>query len=359
MRVSEFSADISVDNGVFFNGKMCALRSISAAFVRSFAGKGSRLIDATAATGVRGIRYALESGIDNPVLIDMNKKAYENAAKNVRANSVRAEVLNVSFQEFANACGERFDIIDVDPFGSPAPMIYDAFKIAKNGTLLMVTATDTAVLCGAHRNACLKIYGAVPLHTELCKEAGMRILLGYIATNAAQFNFGIEPLMCISDMHYMRIFARVSHGAADALASVKGMGFAGQCSSCRSFSYGNGISAVSRVCARCGSGVTLSGRMWLGKLCSAKAIGKVSEAAAELADKDAAGLLGSLSKELDLPFFYSVPRLTRMLSIGAVSHKKVMSRLIDAGKTASGTQYCKDSVKTDAGYESVISAVTG
>ena len=31
------------------------------------------------------------------------------------------------------------------------------------------------------------------MHTELCKEAGARILLAFIARNAAQFNFLVVP----------------------------------------------------------------------------------------------------------------------------------------------------------------------
>ncbi len=357
MKVNELSAGISVSKGVFYNPKMQPLRSISVAFVKANARKGARLLDATSATGVRGIRYALEAGIKEPVLIDMNNDAYANSVGNVKANGVKADVREKSFQEFANTNDERFDIIDIDPFGSPAPLIYDAFKISKDGTLLMVTATDTAVLHGAHANACIKIYGSVPMHTELCKEAGARILLAFIARNAAQFNFGIEPLMCISDMHYLRLFMRVSHGASKALASVKELGILRQCGSCRYFEYEQGICAPDVKCAKCGSRMLIAGQMWLKGLSDRKQVEDTLKAVKKMDDPAAEKQMSMIAGELDIPFFYSVPKMTKAFSIGSVSHRKVMERLHGDGYRISETQFWKDSVKTDAGYDEVARAV--
>lgn len=353
MTVNELSAAINVDRGVFYNPKMQPLRSMSVAFVKANAQVGARLLDATSATGIRGIRYVLEAGIKEPVLIDMNADAYANSLANVKANGVEAEVEERSFQEFANTNAGRFDIIDIDPFGSPAPLIYDAFKISKNGTLLMVTATDTAVLHGAHANACIKVYGAMPMHTELCKEAGARILLGFIARNAAQFNFGVDPLMCISDMHYLRVFIRLSHGASGALSSVKDLGILGQCDSCRYFEYAQGISSSNSKCQKCGSRMLLAGQMWLGRLSDKRYIANTLNAMRDIDDPAAAKQMSAVAGELDVPFFYSVPNITKAFSIGSISHKKVMGRLQIDGYRVSGTQFWKDSIKTDAGYDDV------
>jgi tRNA (guanine26-N2/guanine27-N2)-dimethyltransferase len=82
-------------------------------------------------------------------------------------------------------------------------------KIAGNGTELMVTATDTAVLCGADREACMRLYDSRPIHNELCHESGMRTMVGYIARTAAQFNFGIKVALSFSYMHYIRAFVRL------------------------------------------------------------------------------------------------------------------------------------------------------
>ena len=145
--IEEGSASIVVGEGVFYNPRMSVLRDISVSFLNSL-GKGKKVIDCTSATGVRGIRYAIEAGAE-VTFLDINEKAYANSKANIRRNKLKSRALNKSLQEYANTARETYDAIDLDPFGSPAPCMYDAMKLARSGTTLMATATDTAVLCGA------------------------------------------------------------------------------------------------------------------------------------------------------------------------------------------------------------------
>lgn len=46
--------------------------------------------------------------------------------------------------------GKRFDVIDLDPYGSASIFLDAAIQAVDNGGLLCVTCTDSAVLCGAH-----------------------------------------------------------------------------------------------------------------------------------------------------------------------------------------------------------------
>lgn len=43
---------------------------------------------------------------------------------------------------------ERFDVVDLDPYGSPTTFLDAAVQSVKDGGLLLVTCTDMAVLCG-------------------------------------------------------------------------------------------------------------------------------------------------------------------------------------------------------------------
>jgi tRNA (guanine26-N2/guanine27-N2)-dimethyltransferase len=43
---------------------------------------------------------------------------------------------------------DRFDVVDLDPYGSPAVFLDGAVQSVKDGGLLLVTCTDMAVLCG-------------------------------------------------------------------------------------------------------------------------------------------------------------------------------------------------------------------
>ena len=44
---------------------------------------------------------------------------------------------------------DKFDIVDLDPYGSMVPFLYSALKALRKGGLLCVTCTDTRVLCGS------------------------------------------------------------------------------------------------------------------------------------------------------------------------------------------------------------------
>lgn len=354
--ITEGKAKIVVNEGVFYNPKMTTLRDISVAFIKT-QGKGKRIIDCTSATGIRGIRYALETNPSDVVMLDINEDAWKNSIENIRMNGLRFGAFNVSVQECANTNKDKYNIIDLDPFGSPAPCLYDAIKLATNDTILMVTATDTAVLCGAHGDACIKVYNAKPLHTELCKEAGLRILLGFILRNASQFNMGIEPLLSISDMHYMRVFVRLKVGAAQFDTAFKEMGSGTYCQKCKSFSKKNGVAPIiNPKCYNCNNTVTTFGPLWLGKLQDIKLLKQAynnSKKISELATKQ----LEMILKEHDTFMFYSIPQLTKSIGKGAVSPILVIEKLKKKGYKATRTQFEKDGIKTDAPIKAVIRAV--
>ena len=348
----EGSAAILQGKSAFLNPKMSILRDISVSMVNAIGSEGKSLLDSTAATGIRGIRYAMECGLEDITLIDINEKAVTSIKSNLKRNKVRAKVFGKSIQELAGSGAGPFDVIDLDPFGSPVPNIHDLLKMSHDGTLLMVTATDTAVLCGAHMSACIKLYNARPMHNELCKEAGIRILLGFAAKSAAQFNLGIEPLLSISDMHYMRIFMILRKGAERAVTSVNQLGYAGSCGTCHAFSTSTGV--VPRLtgrCSNCGSDEDLAGPLWLGRLYDKSKVSKAITFAGAM--PEAKAILERLHKELDIPFFYSIPKMTKSMGIGSVSSLRVIESINKSGYPATPTQFEKDAVKTTAPLSAV------
>ena len=334
---------------------MECLRNISVAFLNAIDTNKNLLLDSTAATGVRGIRYAKEAHIRNPVLIDINSNAARNAKSNAKRNKVRAKVLNTSLQDFANASREKFDILDLDPFGSPAPYIYDALKLSKDGTILMVTATDTAVLCGAHSSACVKQYGSLPLHNHLCKEVGTRILISHIIRKAAEFNFGAEVLMGISDMHYMRVFLKLKAGAKQAYESIIDNGFGSYCDKCTAFSYSKGIAPrLSGLCNNCGSKTRAFGPIFLGALNDKFLVKKIL---GQELGKEGEKLMKAIQEEYETPFFYSMPKLTRKIGTSSVPYAPIFKEISSKGYSITRTEFDKDSVKTDAPLGELIRAI--
>ena len=353
----EGKANIEVFDGVFYNPKMKGLRDLSVAYVKSNAKSESSLLDSTSATGVRGIRYYLESGIKNVTFLEINKRAYSNLVHNMNLNGIEGTALNKSIQEFANSYDGAFDFVDLDPFGSAAPYVFDLMKISKDGTSLMVTGTDTAVLCGAHASACFKEYFANPIHNELSHEFGLRILTCFIARNAAQFNFGVEIDMAISNMHYMRVFAKLRKGAKEALDSLKKCGYLLHCSNCRNFKPIRLESLEGRKCDYCGREMQLYGPIWLGSLSNKETVKKVIENYSKEYDAETFSVLQKIYDEPDFPFFFSLPKITKYMHIGSVGRKEVVSKLIEKGFVVGLSHTDKNSLKGNFSISDVVEAV--
>lgn len=106
----------------------------------------------------------------------------------------------------------QFDIIDLDPYGCPSVFLDSAVQAVKEGGLLLITATDMAVLAGNSPETCYVKYGAVSLKMKACHEMGVRILLQTIESHANRYGRYIEPLLSVSADFYVRVFVRVYSG---------------------------------------------------------------------------------------------------------------------------------------------------
>lgn len=65
---------------------------------------------------------------------------------------------------------KHFDAVDLDPYGCPSIFLDSAVQCIANGGLLLVTATDMAVLAGNSPETCHVKYGAVSIKSKACHE---------------------------------------------------------------------------------------------------------------------------------------------------------------------------------------------
>ncbi len=100
---------------VFYNADMVFDRDISEAICSIF--KPKKICDCMAASGARGLRYASELKESEVVLNDKNINSVNIIKKNAELNKLKVRIEN----EDANTIlrKEKFDFIDIDPFGSP------------------------------------------------------------------------------------------------------------------------------------------------------------------------------------------------------------------------------------------------
>ncbi len=261
---------------VFYNPVMEFNRDLSVLAFQAYQRMVNRdvsICEPLASQGIRGIRYAAEiQGIKKVLIGDINEQAYNLAKYNVQLNHFE-KLVEVKHKD-ANcllSCNaspkKRFDIVDLDPFGTPVSYLASAVRAIRNHGLLASTATDLAPLCGVHAKACIRKYGGKPLRTEYCHENAIRFLIGCTATIAAKHDIGINPLFCQSSDHYIRTYSQISYGAKKADESLKNLGFILHCFNClHRETTRSPFDKRIEQCPECGAKMDYAGPMWLGKI---------------------------------------------------------------------------------------------
>jgi len=317
-----------------------------------------RLCDLLSATGVRGLRYLIESGVEQVVLNDVDKRAYELIKVNVMLNEVesKATLYNLEANLLLNSLkwkGYKFDVIDIDPFGTPIPFLDATFRVIKNGGMVSVTATDLAPLLGAKANACLRKYQAISIKTPFSREIAVRILVGYICRQAAKYELAITPLFSYSLSHIVRVHIIVKRGARRADKALKELGYACYCEKCGYRGLVRSYPMISfSECPVCSHQLLKIGPLWVGSLWKLDFIDEVRRIYKERAylhNESLSNVLRIIHKESRAPpLYYSVKEFSRVLRVREVSLSELVSRLRSKGFFASRTHFDPKGFKTDA-----------
>jgi tRNA (guanine26-N2/guanine27-N2)-dimethyltransferase len=335
--------------GVFYNPVQELNRDLTVAVLRAYPEWSGRSVDsyldATAASGVRGVRAANE-GYD-ATCCDVDSGAVALAERNFAHNGLDGEAVHRKAQAFMHE--SHFDVVDLDPFGTPVPFA-DAAVDAAN-SLLCVTATDTAPLCGAHFRSGVRTYSAVPRNTEFHAEVGVRVLLSALVRIAARYDVAARPVFTHATSHYVRTCLHLDSGAGVADAQVDELGHVDWCQDCLYREHERGLLADPlEACPECGGTVQTAGQLYLGRPDDPGFLGAVR---AELTDElgtheEAEKLLGRIAGELDRPTHYDQHRLYRNWSEPNVGMDEFIDGLREAGFEASRTHYGGTTLKTDA-----------
>jgi tRNA (guanine26-N2/guanine27-N2)-dimethyltransferase len=339
-------------DAVFFNPRMELNRDITVAALDAYRGREPRAasyLDATAATGIRGVRAAA-NGWD-ATMADVDPDAVARCEGNLAHNGLEGRALHRDANALLYDGAEVFDVVDLDPFGTPVPFADAAFANARD--MVCVTATDTAPLCGAHFESGRRKYDAIPRNTEYHAEMGLRVLLSALARTAARYDTAITPLLSHVSDHYVRTYLDLSRGASAANGCLESLGYLHHCPECLwRVSHRGRTVRPAGDCPNCGSDQTLeAGPLWLDP---AHEVGFVRETkerlTPEMGTAERAGkLLERVAGEYDAPTHYDQHRLYGRWNEPAIAMDEFLETLQGAGFSASRTHYGGTTFKTDAG----------
>jgi tRNA (guanine26-N2/guanine27-N2)-dimethyltransferase len=342
--------------GVFFNPTQEFNRDLTVAVLRAYQDRRdvSTYLDATAASGVRGVRAGVEGY--EVTCADVDPEAVELAARNLAAHDVDGEAIHRDARSLLYE--SRFDVVDVDPFGSPIPFADPA--LANTRHLVAVTATDTAPLCGAHFASGVRRYSTVPRNTDYHPEMGLRVLLSALVRTAARYDVAATPVCSHVTRHYARTYLELDGGAQAADAVLENLGHLYHCEDCLHREADPGlVAAPPRACPACeGDRLVTAGPVWLGPVRDRAFLASVTDALGDgLGTAEAVGgTLATLRAELDTPTHYDQHRLCKQWGRPASKMDAFLSALREAGFDASRAHYHGTAFKTDATIEEMRAA---
>ena len=253
----------------FYNPQARFNRDLSVTIYRAMAKKLSGLVrfaDSLAGVGARGVRIAVEAPeVDKVFINDLNSMAICYAKASAKANKVyrKCAFSNLDVCRFLvdhSAPGERFEIVDVDPFGSPSPYLDCSLRAVRDGGMVSLTATDTPILCGMHPNVSVRKYHGYSLRTEYCHEIGIRLLLGALAHSAMRLDMGIHPVFSHSTRHYIRTYVIASSGAKYAEETRESLGYILHCFGCLNRKVSR---TIKDRCDECSKKFVYAGPLWI------------------------------------------------------------------------------------------------
>ena len=354
---------ISSEAPVFYNPHMELNRDLSILAIQVFQKECERDIDICdlfGGSGIRGIRYKNEiDGVGNVYINDISETANHYERHNIELNNLEnIEVHQHDASMFLRMMRGKFDVIDIDPFGTPSPFLDSAGYCAGRNTLLCVTATDTSALCGTYKEPCIRKYNAKPYKSEYCHETGIRILAGFVALTLSKYAKCIEVKMSHSTEHYMRLYLYVKKGSKKTDESLKNIGYISHCKNCLHRQTSMGLaSPIEDVCPVCGEKLIHAGPLWLGNIQDGEFIEKMIEETEYKkinTEKQALKLLNSCLSEADGPAtFYDVHRICKHLKISAPKLDIIFDEIKKEGFTAIKTHYNPIGIKSNANIRDI------
>ena len=303
--------------GVFFNPSRRFDRDLNISFIRALGRKDMLGIDLFAASGVRGLRLAKETGAFEKMILN-DIRTLKTIKRNVALNKISGTKIGQTDMNAANinAMDEGFDYIDIDPFGSPARFLATSLQKLRYGGVLSITATDSAPLYGKAPKACILKYGAVSFKTQYYNEIGLRILLKRAEEIANIYERSLEPLLFDVRRHYLRAYLKVTKPD-----SSRPIGYVYQCSKCPYRS----VEREADKCPECGSALISVGPMWLGRLFSRELLCRMP---AFSSSEDVKSYVEMLAREEDIISYYTTSGLSSYLRTKEMPIQTLGSRTV-------------------------------
>ncbi|MDQ4073199.1 MAG: tRNA (guanine(10)-N(2))-dimethyltransferase [Thermoproteota archaeon] len=355
---------------VFFNPAAKFNRDISIQIYKTFTlqKKNVTFVDSMAGSGIRGLRVAKEvPNIQKIIFNDVNPFSSLVTKANAVLNEVfhQCRFYNLEICDFLSSTfnyENRPAIIDLDPYGTPAPYLDCMLRSVQNKGIISVTATDTAVLNGVYPKVCFRKYYGRPLRTRYSVEVGIRILLSCISLIASRIDIFVMPLFVHAYRNYLRVYCRIVKSSSLANDVQKKLGFILHCFGCGHRYQSNGNS-LDIVCPFCETKMVIGGPLWISNIFDKVLLRDVINSLSfstnnvKLPPKDILKMkyfFEIAHHEIDdMPFYFTNDEIGRSLKRNVIEIHQIVEELQSTGYKASQTLFDSTGFKTNAAFNEI------
>ncbi len=359
--IPEVREIVSSDMPVFYNPKMRVNRDLTVLVLNYLCTKGKKLVvaDPLAASGVRSVRFLLESGcVEKVYLNDINPDAAQLIRKNMEINGIDESRYSVSTKEANLFLRERrgfgFDLLDLDPFGTPVQFLESVMLSMKRGGVLSLTATDTAPLAGTYPGTCKRRYASKPLRNEFKHEVGLRILIKKVIEVGAQYDIAMVPLFGYAHIHYFKLFFKKERGVKRVDELLDKVGYLLYCFNCANRKPIKSIFEAEQRCPHCGTRFNYGGPMWLGELWDKELTEYIHKTAPQMesVSEETKRILRFIHEETQLQTvgYYQASHMSKLFKIARQPTIDFLVNSLDGKRT----HFAGDGFRTTRPHEEVV-----
>ena len=364
----------------FFNPAAKFNRDISILIYRHYIDQSRKkisFVDSMCGLGARGVRVGKEiPQIQKVVFNDLNMLSSQTAKVNTIINNVynKCDFYTSEICSFLSA-GSNFDhratIIDLDPFGTPAPFLDCILRAVENDGMISITATDTAVLLGVYPRVCYRKYYGIPLRVMYALEIGTRLLLSCTALIASRLDLYISPVFAHSYRNYIRIYCKVSKSNYLANKISDKIGYVLHCFEC-GYRELMKKSLSDLNCPLCQKKLRVGGPLWISNIFDKNLIFKIlagiHESESRNIEESKLGIRNVnhikrffeiASKELDhIPYHYISDEFGKLMKNSTYPLTKIIDKLSMDGYNTSPTIFSSTGFKTEANLQEIKSSLS-
>jgi tRNA (guanine26-N2/guanine27-N2)-dimethyltransferase len=377
--VEHYSGDkkqISANLPVFYNPRMRLNRDISVLLLSGYLedNKIESMCEPLTGSGVRTLRYLNEcSGDFSATLFDANPAAVETATKNIkrlgfekRAKVVKGDAKLLLMTESRE---KRFDYVDVDPFGTPAPYLNASIQsISPYGGLLALTATDMPVLCGAYPKVAMRRYGGFSIRAPFVHELAVRLLEAIAFRIAGLNDSSMDPVAILSTDHYVRTWVKIKADRKKSNRQADNLGMIRYCQGCMRTQTIPLEARYEQIdfehdIKDCKGPIRVAGPLWIGNLFDSKILKKTNTVFekddASIYHKRVPRILEEMIEEnalMTYPYI-DIHVLCDLYNLTPPKNKHVIEFLRNAGHKVARTHFKPTAIRTDASVIDVKSAI--